>query len=132
MFAHVSWLGVAIGAAVAFALGFVWYGPLFGKAWRRAIGLNPDQQGNRMVALSSNLITSLVTSAVLAVLVTQLATELVTAAVVAILIWLAAVVPLKLNDVTFGGRPPSLLYIDATYQLVSFLAMATINGAMRV
>lgn len=132
MLAHVSWVGVAIGAAVAFGLGFLWYGPLFGKPWRRAVGLKPNQRGNRIAALSTNLITSLITSAVFAVLVTQLATELVTATVVAILVWLAAVVPLKLNDVTFGGHPLSLLYIGATYQLVSFLAIATINGAMRV
>jgi hypothetical protein len=132
VFAHVSWLGVAIGAAAAFALGFVWYGPLFGKAWRHAIGLSPDQRGNRMAALSTNLITSLVTSTVLAALVTQLASEVVTAAVVGILVWLAGVVPLKLNDVTFGARPSSLLYIDATYQLISFVAMAAINSALRV
>ncbi|HEU4427486.1 MAG TPA: DUF1761 domain-containing protein [Myxococcota bacterium] len=30
---EISWLATLIATALAFALGGVWYGPLFGKAW---------------------------------------------------------------------------------------------------
>jgi Protein of unknown function (DUF1761) len=32
-FADVNWLAVIVGAAVAFGLSFLWFGPLFGRAW---------------------------------------------------------------------------------------------------
>ena len=34
-----DWLAVLVATAAAMALGFIWYGPLFGKAWARASGL---------------------------------------------------------------------------------------------
>jgi len=37
---NVNLLAVFAGAIVFFALGALWYGPLFGKAWKRAIGFN--------------------------------------------------------------------------------------------
>ena len=37
----VSWLGVIIGAVVAFLVGWLWYSPLlFGKKWAAGLGLN--------------------------------------------------------------------------------------------
>lgn len=40
---NVHWLAVAVGAAVAFTLGWLWYGPLFGKAWMAGVGLDPSK-----------------------------------------------------------------------------------------
>ena len=41
-----DWLAVLVGTAAAMVLGFIWYGPLFGKAWARgsgvAMGNKPD------------------------------------------------------------------------------------------
>lgn len=35
----VNWLAVVLGAAAFFAVGAVWYGALFGKAWQRELGM---------------------------------------------------------------------------------------------
>lgn len=38
----INWIAV-IGAALAgFAIGGIWYGPLFGKAWQRELGLSDE------------------------------------------------------------------------------------------
>lgn len=37
-----SWLGVLVAALSAFALGGLWYGPLFKKAWCGEAGIDPD------------------------------------------------------------------------------------------
>jgi hypothetical protein len=29
----VSWIGVVVGAVAAFIVGWLWYGPIFGKQW---------------------------------------------------------------------------------------------------
>ena len=35
-------LGVLVATVLAFVLGGLWYGPLFGKVWMREIGLTPE------------------------------------------------------------------------------------------
>ena len=34
-----DWLAVIVGALVLMVLGYLWYGPLFGKQWSRATGI---------------------------------------------------------------------------------------------
>lgn len=38
----IHWLAIVVAAAAGFAVGGVWYGPIFGKAWAAARGLTPD------------------------------------------------------------------------------------------
>jgi hypothetical protein len=38
----VNYLAVLVAAVVSFFLGFLWHGPLFGKAWREARGVTPE------------------------------------------------------------------------------------------
>ena len=46
-----NWLAVVVAAAAAFAVGAVWYGPLFGKRWQALSGLSDeDIQGANMAA----------------------------------------------------------------------------------
>ena len=40
---HVSWLATLVATALAFALGGLWYGPLFGKAWMAEHGFTQEQ-----------------------------------------------------------------------------------------
>lgn len=36
----INWLAVMAASLVGFAIGFVWYGPLFGKSWMKSTGLS--------------------------------------------------------------------------------------------
>jgi hypothetical protein len=40
---EIAWLATAVATALAFALGAVWYGPLFGKAWMAEHGFSTEQ-----------------------------------------------------------------------------------------
>lgn len=60
---------VVLAAALGFfALGLVWYGTLFGRAWQRAAGLSPAQVANarRPVVLALAFLFSLLISLTLA------------------------------------------------------------------
>ncbi len=46
LLSQVNWLAVAVTAIVTFALGALWYGPLFGKAWLSAVGLKKEELGS--------------------------------------------------------------------------------------
>ena len=45
--ALVNYWAVFTGAILSMVLGFVWYGPLFGKKWMEIVGVNPDDQEAR-------------------------------------------------------------------------------------
>ncbi|MBL9052301.1 MAG: DUF1761 domain-containing protein [Tabrizicola sp.] len=49
-FVEVNWLAVIVGAAVAFGLSFLWFGPLFGRAW--AAGSHNITRPERMPLLA--------------------------------------------------------------------------------
>ena len=38
----INYLAVVLGAAAFFAVGALWYGALFGKAWQREVGMGPE------------------------------------------------------------------------------------------
>ena len=42
---EVNWLAVVVGGILYFILGALWYSPgVFGRAWQRAIGWNPEEK----------------------------------------------------------------------------------------
>jgi hypothetical protein len=44
-----NWLAIVIGTVVLFAIGALWYGFLFGKAWQRETGITEAPKGAGMV-----------------------------------------------------------------------------------
>jgi hypothetical protein len=42
-FGQVNWVAVVLGAVFSMLLGFLWYGPLFGKLWLRSIGKKQEE-----------------------------------------------------------------------------------------
>ncbi len=42
----INWLAVLAAALVGFAIGFLWYGPLFGKKWMVLTGLSSEEIAN--------------------------------------------------------------------------------------
>lgn len=46
----INWLAVGAATLVGFAIGFVWYGPLFGKAWMKEAGLTEEDVENGNMA----------------------------------------------------------------------------------
>ncbi|WP_020402085.1 DUF1761 domain-containing protein [Gracilimonas tropica] len=46
----INWLAVIAASLVGFAIGFIWYGPLFGKSWMEAVGLSEEEVQNSNMA----------------------------------------------------------------------------------
>lgn len=47
-FSNINFLAVIAATLSTFLVGWIWYGPLFGKAWMEAVGMSEDQlkEGN--------------------------------------------------------------------------------------
>ncbi len=111
-------LTAVVAAAIAsLVVGFIWYGPLFGKAWMKLTGLKEMGDKKEMPKTYAILfVASLVTAYVLSVLGASLAT--------AFWVWLGFQATLLLHSVLFEGKSWNLYFLNAGHQLVSLLAMS--------
>ena len=66
---QINWIAVAVATIVTFALGALWYGPLFGKAWLKATGLDPEKLGSPAKSMTLTFFLNLGTSIVIAMAV---------------------------------------------------------------
>lgn len=57
---------VLVAAVSSFLLGGLWYGPLFGKAWNAAAGMDPQKQGHPAKIFGGAFVFSLLAAAVFA------------------------------------------------------------------
>lgn len=71
-FAGMNWWAIFVATAVAFVLGGLWYGPVFGKAWLKAIGKTENDIKPSPAPFIISFFTALVTAIVLAALIKSL------------------------------------------------------------
>ncbi|OLD40511.1 MAG: hypothetical protein AUI83_22120 [Armatimonadetes bacterium 13_1_40CM_3_65_7] len=66
-----NWVAIVIAAIAQFIIGWVWYGPLFGKTWMSMMGMSQQSMSREGMGKTMTLtfIGSLVTAAVLSMLV---------------------------------------------------------------
>lgn len=115
-------------------LGFVWYGPLFGKQWMKLSGIvMPDQKPSMSVMLKpiilsfigAILMTSILSFSIVFHNVYYMTSGIVPALSMAFLLWLGLIVPAYLNITGWEGKTWALFFINTGYWLVFMLVAAT-------
>jgi hypothetical protein len=59
-----NWLAILGATLASFALGGLWYGPIFGKAWMAAIGKKQEELPSNATPFIVSFVTALITSIV--------------------------------------------------------------------
>lgn len=114
---NVNWVAIIAAGIASMAVGFIWYGPLFGKAWMKLTGKKEMADKSKMpMTYGIMFVASLVTAYVLSVLGPNMQT--------AFWVWLGFQATLLLNSVLFEGKSWELYCLNAGHQLVSLLAMS--------
>ena len=132
----IHYLAVVGGAIASMIIGFVWYGPLFGKSWLILSGITPEQmeKASKQGMSSSYLISflgSLLMSYVLAHALIFASTYLQVQGIQAGLTagfwnWLGFIMPVTLGSVLWEKKPWKLWIINNGYYLVTLLVMGSI------
>lgn len=126
-YGDVHWLAVLAATVINMFVGFLWYGPLFGKQWLRMTGKTMDEMDSDPMMYVYTGLAALVSSYVLALLVgASGASGLAAGAVVGIVVWLGIGATGTLVYTTFQGPPKSVWLLHGLYQLVVF----AVNGAL--
>ena len=127
----VNYLAVLVAAIVAFGVGALWYGPLFGKKWRELMGVGAGSMGSSNMSMSQAMvggfIATLVMTYVLATLLIVAGAFSITSAVIfAICVWLGFVAMILMNSVWYENRSWALYFINASHYLVAIVVAAII------
>lgn len=131
----INWLAILASVVALFALGFLWYGPIFGEQWMHMVGLdlakveaNPPSTGLWI----SNLISTVVPVYALAWLCKELKVETVLkGAAIGLLIAFAFNHLPNMTGNMFADRPYGLAWITGGFSMVGMAIAGAILGGWR-
>jgi hypothetical protein len=127
--ASLNWLAILVAAIVPFAIGFLWYGPLFAKAWMRLTGISEEKarQANMAKIYGTTFVLNLVIAFSLAMFIG--ANDWKFGLFAGFMSGFTFVAMAFGVTYLFEQRPFRLWAINAGYQTVTFTVMGAILGA---
>ena len=129
-FAGLNWWAILVATAAAFALGYVWYGPAFGKAWLAALGKTEDDIQPSPTPFVVSFVAALATCIVVAALMGGLGmTGIANGAVLGFVTGVAFIAASMASDTAFCGWGWKLWAIQAGYRVAYSIIMGAIVGA---
>jgi len=138
MMVKINYLAVVACGVSNMVLGFLWYGPLFGKTWMGYLGWSPDRIGrikkeiNMGVNYGVSTVGALITAYVLAhFLQYARAASLPHGLMTAFWAWLGFMLPVMIGSVLWERKPWGYLALNAGYQLVAVAVMSIILTAWK-
>jgi hypothetical protein len=141
--AAVNYWAVLVSALVFFAIGAVWYGPVFGKAWRDAMGMKEEDleaqkaEVNMVKSFGLMFLGSIIMTLTLAHLLGYMAFVFPDASAISngltsgFWVWFGFILAYLLTAPAFENRPWSYVFINGGYWLVGTLVSGVILGLWR-
>ena len=129
---NVNYLAVLVAAIAGMIVGFIWYGPLFGKMWMRMMGfdkkkMNEAKKKGMGKTYFLAFLTSLIMSYVLAHFVAYVqASTIADAAVLGFWLWIGFFATTQLGMVMWEGKPVKLYILNTLHYLVTLVVMSGI------
>ena len=128
---EINYLAVLVAAIASMALGFLWYGPLFGNQWKKLMGFTDKSMKamklTPMQAMAGGFISTLVMSYILAHFIDYIqANTIADGAVAGIWIWLGFIATVQLGSVLWEGKPVKLYVINTLHYLAALVVMGGI------
>lgn len=137
----VNYLAIFLAAVVQMILGFLWYGPLFGKAWQKMKGFDSkspaemkEMQKKMMPYYGLTFLVSLITAYVLShvMFLSQNYYDypgVMTGLMSGLWMWLGFMLPIHLGATIFSDKKNWKLFgVDAGYWLVGIILMGLVIG----
>ena len=128
-FVGINWWAVLVATVAAFALGGLWYGPIFGKAWMDAIGKTEEDIEPSPAPFIISAITALLTCIVVAALMQMTGTTgLASGALFGLITGIGFIATAMASDSAFCGWGVNLWLIQAGYRVSYSVIMGAIIG----
>lgn len=114
-----NWWAILVATFSSFLLGGLWYGPLFGKRWLRALGKSEYDLAPSAVPFVVAFITSFITCLALAWLISHLGVSTwERGALLGLIVGVAFIACSSISDGAFCRWSWTLLSIQAVYRIL--------------
>lgn len=133
----INWVAILLAVVAAMIIGFVWYGPLFGKQWMKLVGLKKkdiekDQQMPLLIMLGLAIVQAFVLAYFIAFVsdfypeYSQFSVGVLTGA------WafVGFVLPVLISNTVFSKGSKDLLKINLGNQFVTLVVIGAIIGSV--
>ena len=137
----INYAAVIVAMLSSVVLGFLWYGPFFGKPWMSMMGFTKDSMEKaKKKGMTTNYLVMMLGSFLMAYVLAHslefasvyTKTYGVTAGLMAAFwSWLGFVAPVQVGDQLWGGKPWKLFLITGGYYLVSLCIMGVILASWK-
>lgn len=132
--AGVNYVAVFAAAVIYLVLGFLWYGPLFGRRWMQLMQITPS--GMNTGAMVKTTVASFIGAVVMLSMLARVvlwggAATAASGAGIGALVWLAFVAAVMLNTVLYERRPWALYVLNTGYYLVSLVIAGALFAVWR-
>ncbi len=125
-------ISVILSAVAAMVIGFLWYGPLFAKAWMAEVKMTMDEMKGGNMGYMVTTVAALVMGTVTSLLVHFLGvTDIVNGAFLGLLVAVGYVGTAFLTTYMFSHKSMRLYMIDAGYQILIITLAAIICTVIR-
>ncbi len=121
-----TWVLVVIGVLINLILGMLWYGPLFGKPWKKAIKMKkaPKMKAGDYFWM---LVIAVIASFGTIILVNYSGvSDMIRGAFIGMVIGLTGSVIVIANGIIYEKKPISLLFINGLYYIIFFAVVGAI------
>ncbi len=127
-----NWLAILVATVAGFALGGLWYGPIFGDAWLSALGKTADQIQPSPTPFVISFFTALITAIVLAMFISALnISTLGGGVVIGLLVGIGFIATAMASDSAFGDTGVNLWLIQSGYRVLYSVLMGAILAVWR-
>ena len=131
----INYLAIVVCGVVAMALGFLWYGPLFGKEWMKLVGMTQEKMTQAKKGMTKTYTISFLSSLVMAYALAHFvwftapgAGTVLVGIKTGIWAWVGFVATTSLSSYLYTAekKPTRLYLIDTGYYLVLLVLMGVI------
>ncbi len=137
----INYLAILVCGVAAMIIGYVWYGPLFGKAYMQMMGMDsmsPEQKqamkGKMGMMYFIQFVLSIITAGVLSYHIMNWSGSQ-GAVAIAVCTWFGFVMTTTAGGALWSGKPKAtawkLFWITSGAQFVTFIAFGLILGAWK-
>ena len=127
----INWLAVVAAGVANMVVGYLWYGPLFGKMWKGLMGFTDESMKSMPVTMTMAMVWGFVASLVMAYVLARFAfvsgaIDVMGALTLAFWVWLGFLATQSVGAYLWEGKPFKLFVLCAANQLISIALMAVV------
>jgi hypothetical protein len=132
VFGSINYLAIIVAALSSFMVGWIWYGPLFGKIWMKLHGFTEEELKNSSMSMPVIMVVNYIATAMAALAIAMFIGPEATAGfgifagLMIAIFWIGTS---RLNDVLYEKKPWRLFFINVGYNTIIYVIMGAILGA---